>query len=40
MVMCETHRYCDSCLLEGDLKEYEGTHYDLIDPKYISVLIT
>jgi translation initiation factor 2B subunit (eIF-2B alpha/beta/delta family) len=40
VVMCETNRYCDVCVLEGDLKQHEGTHYDLIDPKYISVLIT
>lgn len=40
IVLCETHRYCDASLLEGDLSSHEGTLYDLINPKYISMLIT
>jgi translation initiation factor eIF-2B subunit delta len=40
IVFCETYRYCDVSLLDGDLKEHEGTLYDLINPKYISMLIT
>ena len=40
IIFCETYRYCDASLLEGDLSENEGILYDLINPKYISMLIT